>query len=131
MNRIIIFKSNTDSLRMFAELVAKGFEENDYQVMLADVSEQRDIRPEIEKFSEPGQTRALFFNHAGLNILTDEHESIWNVLDVDCYNVIVDHPMYYHVALIFPIKKLTFLCVDEYHQKFINRFYIIAILSYD
>lgn len=130
MNRIIIFKSNTDSLRMFAELVAKGFEENDYQVMLADVSEQRDIRPEIEKFSEPGQTRALFFNHAGLNILTDEHESIWNVLDVDCYNLIVDHPMYYHVALIFPIKKLTFLCVDEYHQKFINRFYKGKVRSY-
>ena len=38
--------------------------------------------------------------------------------------------MYYHAALIFPIQKLTFLCVDEYHQKFIARFYPERVRSF-
>ena len=130
MHKIIIFKSATDSLRTFAELMAEGFEERDYQVLRIDMRKGEDARSAIEEFAEPGATAALFFNHAGLNILTDDHESIWNVLDVDCYNFIVDHPMYYHAAIIFPIRKLTFLCVDEYHQKFIERFYAGRVRSF-
>ena len=130
MHRIIIFKSATDSLRTFAELMAEGFEERGYLVLRVDMRKEEDSRPKIEEFTEPGATAALFFNHAGLNILTDNHESIWNVLDVDCYDFIVDHPMYYHAAIIFPIQKLTFLCVDEYHQKFIERFYSGKVRSF-
>ena len=123
MNKIIIFESATDSLRTFARLMAEGFQEIGYQVLMADMNREAQTRTEIYAFAKPGTTAALFFNHAGLNLLTESRASIWNELEIDCYDFIVDHPMYYHAALIFPIQKLTFLCVDEYHQKFIARFY--------
>lgn len=130
MNKIIIFESATDSLRTFARLMAEGFQEIGYQVLMADMNRETQTRTEIYAFAKPGNTAALFFNHAGLNLLTESRASIWNELEIDCYDFIVDHPMYYHAALIFPIQKLTFLCVDEYHQKFIARFYPERVRSF-
>lgn len=130
MKKIIIFESATDSLKTFARLMAEGFLEAGYQVLMADMKEEEHTRAAVYEFAEPGQTAALFFNHVGLNLLTEDRTSIWNELDVDCYNYIVDHPMYYHAAIIFPIQRLTFLCVDEYHQKFIERFYPGRVRSF-
>lgn len=130
MGKIIIFESATDSLRAFARLMAEGFLEAGYEVLFADMAREEEARARILEFAEVGKTAALFFNHAGLNLLTEERDSIWNVLDADCYDFIVDHPMYYHAAIIFPVRRLTFLCVDEYHQKFIERFYPGRVRSY-
>ena len=130
MGKIIIFKSATDSLRTFACLMAEGFQQAGYQVLLADMLCEEQTREKVLQFAEKGNTAALFFNHAGLNLLTENRDSIWNVLDADCYDLIVDHPMYYHAAIIFPIRRLTFLCVDEYHQKYIERFYPGRVRSY-
>lgn len=130
MERIIIFESATDSLRTFARLMAKGFREMGYQVLMADMNNEEETRAAVYDFAVPGQTAALFFNHAGLNLLTEDRNIIWNELDVDCYDYIVDHPMYYHAAIIFPVRRLTFLCVDDYHRKFIERFYPGKVRSF-
>lgn len=130
MDKIIIFESATDSLKTFARFMAEGFRQVGYQVLMADMCNEEKTRTEIYAFAGHGDTAALFFNHAGLNLLTKDQGSIWNELDVDCYDYIVDHPMYYHAAIIFPIRRLTFLCVDEYHQKFIARFYPGKVRSF-
>lgn len=121
--KYIIFKSETDSLNTFAHLIADGLLQENRTVLMPDMQNEEQARKDVLNFTEPGNTAALFLNHTGLNLLTKERNSIWNQLDVDCYDFIVDHPMYYHPALIFPIRRLTFLCVDQYHQKFIQRFY--------
>lgn len=122
--KIIIFESPTDSLKTFANLIAEGFLQANYEVLMADMQNEVQTRNKVTAFTEPGRTAALFFNHTGLNLLTAGHDDIlWNQLDVDCYDLIVDHPMYYHAAIMFPVRRLTFLCVDQYHQKFIERFY--------
>ena len=121
--KYIIFKSETDSLNTFAHLIADGLIQAGRKVLLADMRAEDHARNEVMAFTEPGNTVAFFLNHTGLNLLTKERDSIWNTLNVDCYDFIVDHPMYYHPALIFPIRRLTFLCVDLNHIKFIRRFY--------
>lgn len=130
MDKIIIFESATDSLKTFARLMAEGFREIGFQVLMADMRNEDKTREEVYAFTSPGKTAALFFNHAGLNLLTERRDIIWNELDVDCYDYIVDHPMYYHAAISFPVRKLAFLCVDEYHQKFIERFYAGKVRSF-
>ena len=130
MNKIIIFESRTDSLRTFARLAAEGFREIGYRVLMADMNDEEETRKKIYEFAGQGETAALFFNHAGMNLLTADRMIIWNELDIDCYDFIVDHPMYYHAAIIYPIIHLTFLCVDEYHQKFIERFYPGKVRSF-
>ncbi len=130
MEKIIIFESATDSLRAFAHLMAEGFREIGCQVLMADMADEAKTRLAVYGFAGHGDTAALFFNHAGLNLLTEERDSVWNELDVDCYDYIVDHPMYYHAAIIFPIRRLTFLCVDDYHRRFIERFYPGRVRSF-
>lgn len=128
--KIIIFESAIDSLKAFARLMADGFREIGFEVLLTDMQREQ-VLDEVTAFADAGGvTSALFFNHAGLNLITEERESIWNLLDVDCYDFIVDHPMYYHAAIMFPIRRLTFLCVDQYHQKFIERFYPGRVRSF-
>lgn len=122
--KYIIFQSKTDSLNTFAHLIADGLQKmGGRSVLMADMQDEGRARREVYAFAKPGNTVALFFNHTGLNLLTEDRDTIWNVLDVDCYDFIVDHPMYYHPALIFPVRRLTFLCVDQHHQEFIQRFY--------
>ncbi len=130
MDKIIIFESATDSLKTFARMMAEGFRDIGCQVLMADMQDIDKTREVVYAFASPGKTAALFFNHAGMNLLTMQRDIIWNELDVDCYDYIVDHPMYYHAAIIFPIRRLTFLCVDEYHQKFIERFYADKVRSF-
>lgn len=121
--KYIIFKSETDSLNTFAHFIAEGIRQAGRMVLMPDMQNEEQARNETFAFAEPGNTVALFLNHTGLNLLTEDGNIIWNILDVDCYDFIVDHPMYYHPALIFPVRRLTFLCVDQYHQEFIQRFY--------
>ena len=121
--KIIVFESAIDSLAAFAYQMAEGFRQAGCRVMLADMQNTGKTRQSVMEFAEKGRTAALFFNHTGLNLLTEDGQSIWNLLEADCYDYIVDHPMYYHAALIFPVERLTFVCVDEYHHKFIQRFY--------
>lgn len=130
MRKIIVFESETDSLKTFAHLMAEGFCQCGYEVLMADMRCEEETRRRVIEFAGQGETAVLFFNHAGLNLLTEERDSIWNVLEADCYDFIVDHPMYYHAAIIFPVHRLTFLCVDEYHQKFIERFYHGTVRSF-
>lgn len=128
--KIIIFESEIDSLKTFARRMAEGFEQAGCQVLMADMKDVSLTRERVVAFSEYGRTAALFFNHVGMNLLTADGGSLWNELDVDCYDYIVDHPMYYHAAIIFPIRRLTFLCVDKYHQQFIQRFYQGKVRSF-
>lgn len=128
--KIIIFEAEIDSLKTFARLMAEGFQQAGCQVMMADMRDQDATRERIIKFSEYGKTAALFFNHVGMNLFGTSGDILWNELDADCYDYIVDHPMYYHPAIIFPIRRLTFLCVDQYHQQFIQRFYHGKVRSF-
>lgn len=121
--KIILFQSTTDSLNTFAKLMAEGFKQAGYDILLTDMQNEQITRQAVQSFTIPGKTAALFFNHCGMNLFSEDHDIIWNRLDIDCYDLIVDHPMYYHAAIMYPIRHLTFLCVDQYHQKFIERFY--------
>ncbi len=122
-NKIIIFlPGQYDALCVFAKQMAEGFARLGYQVLTVGDREEG-MALKICAFAGYGDTIALFVNHAGMVLQTEDGRIIWNELDVDCYEYIVDHPMYYHQQITYPIKRLTIVCVDEYHQKFIGRFY--------
>lgn len=123
MKRIILFESATDSLCCFARQMEQAFQDLGYEVIMLNMHHTEETCKQVYDFAIPGETVAVFFNHVGLNLLTKERDIIWNILDIDCYDYIVDHPMYYHAALIYPVNKITFLCVDQYHKEFIDRFY--------
>lgn len=65
-----------------------------------------------------------------MDLPTEDGKIIWNVLDIDCYDYVVDHPMYYHEEITYPIRRLTIVCVDEYHQRYIERFYQGKVRSF-
>ncbi|MFP3153763.1 glycosyltransferase [Lachnospiraceae bacterium ZAX-1] len=126
--KIIIFKSkwNFEPLRLFAEQIADGFLKLDYEVFIVENGKDFDALKtvaEICEFTVPNQTMALFFDNMGLQFEIGEKGILWNLLKIDCYSMLFDHPMFFHEMITYPIEKLTFFCVDKFHQIYIERFY--------
>lgn len=133
VKNIIVIVGGVSAMQVFAEQTAEGFREIGYHVLTVNVSDEEEMRRKIYAFAEEcvgeGIT-VLFFNQAGMDLSTEAGKIIWNELDADCYDYVVDHPMYYHEEITYPIRRLTVICVDEYHQRYVERFYPGRVRSF-
>lgn len=49
--------------------------------------------------------------------------SIWEKLGIRCFNIMVDHPIYYYQALCHAVPDMHAFCVDRDHTAYMKRFY--------
>ena len=50
-------------------------------------------------------------------------KSLWDLWNIPCYNIIVDHPMHYFQTLDQAPANGIVACADRYHMEYIRRFY--------
>lgn len=74
-------------------------------------------------FREHGLDGVLVFNNAGFRMELKSRKSLWDEWNVPCYNIIVDHPMYYYETLDDAPACGIVACADRYHEDYIRRFY--------
>ena len=74
-------------------------------------------------FQQHGLDAVIIFNNVGFQMLLDSGESLWDLWNVPCYNIIVDHPMYYFDTLDQAPSMGVVACADRYHTDYIKRFY--------
>ena len=74
-------------------------------------------------FQQHGLDAIITLNNMGFQMLLKSEESLWDLWDVPCYNIIVDHPMYYFETLDHAPSKGVVACADRYHTDYIKRFY--------
>ncbi len=74
-------------------------------------------------FREHGLDGVIVFNNAGFRMELKSRRSLWDDWDVPCYNIIVDHPMYYYETLDYAPVRGIVACADRYHEDYIRRFY--------
>jgi glycosyltransferase involved in cell wall biosynthesis len=55
---------------------------------------------------------------------------LWDTWNVPCYNILVDHPMYYFEALQDGPARGVVVCSDRNHVKYVERFYPNAHQSF-
>ena len=94
-----------------------------HTVFRFDKSDMDKSYEELKFFHENGLDCAIVLNNIGFQFRLDSGESLWDIWNVPCYNIIVDHPVYYFDTLDNAPRNGVVACADRYHMDYIKRFY--------
>lgn len=127
MKKVILIKNAVETLGYFSEQMAERFRELNAAVYFVDYDRLFDTVDGLYKFAEPGNTALVTFNFIGLcgeEVFLDAGgRRIWECLGVRIFNILVDHPMYFHSRLTEEQGNMRLFCVDREHVAYVRRFY--------
>ena len=138
IDRIVLIKNAVETLGYFSGQLAAGLKEQGFETYFIDYEALDETVPRLSCFTLRGKTALLTFNFIGLSgepfFKEDGHE-IWEAYEMQCLNILVDHPLYYHTKLAKLSEerrkhavsqdedKMTIVCIDRDHTAYIRRFY--------
>ncbi len=127
---IIFCEHAVETLEYFSKSLAASFEKWGFEIFWMDFDR---LGLSAWKLRQQMQESVLItFNFIGLSgeeelwELDDEGMpkiSIWEKMGIRCFNIIVDHPIYYYKILRYPLPQMQAFCVDRDHTAYIKRFY--------
>ncbi len=127
MRKAILIKNAVETLGIFSVQMAERFGELGLETYFVDYDRLAETADGIRRFAEPGQTVLVTFNFIGLSgeeIFSDDAgRSLWDVCGVRVFNILVDHPMYFHSKLVRAHGDMRLFCVDRGHAAYLRRFY--------
>ncbi|MCR5304738.1 MAG: glycosyltransferase family 1 protein, partial [Lachnospiraceae bacterium] len=129
MKKMIFFDGGIETQNYFSMQLAHSMQALGHEICFFNL--QRPLRDSREffKFIEPGNTIVLCFNYHGFSgeyffIDGDTGHFIWDDLKIPVYNIVVDHPYYYHKFLIdFIPSDYTHISIDRNHDRYMERFF--------
>ena len=100
MKKIMLFEGDIETQGYFSIQLAEAFQKMGHQTYIFDLSRPWSSTNRFFKFFEKGNTVLINFNFHGMSgeeIFLDENDRMmWDALRIPSYNIVVDHPMYYH-----------------------------------
>ncbi|MGN0412840.1 MAG: glycosyltransferase [Lachnospiraceae bacterium] len=130
MKKIVMFEGEIETQEYFTYRLKERFEELGHPVYVhnLDAEKERKSMSGLMRFVEPGNTVMVCFNFHGItpgDLFFDEKDGswFWDDLDIPCYNIVVDHPFYYHRFLELSPEKYIHISIDRYHDAYMKRFF--------
>lgn len=127
IHKIIFFTGAIETLSYFSKQMEVHFKEQGYATFFVDMDKAEGTRKHLQKFCKPGETALITFNFIGLSneaaFKENNGKSIWENMQVKVFNLLVDHPLYYHKQLCKPKENMILFCLDRQHVKFVEQFY--------
>lgn len=127
MKKIMLFEGDIETQGYFSRQLALGFEELGHETFMFDLSKPYVSTEKYFRFFEKGNTVLVNFNFHGMSgeeyFLDENGRSMWDALDIPSYNIVVDHPMYYHHFLEKVPKNYHHVSIDKNHDKYMQRFF--------
>lgn len=127
MKRLLLFEPSVETLHFFSDRLAEEFISMGYEVRLVRICEPFLGTAALLDFIVPHETVLIAFNFHSLQkeaiFHTPDGKLFWDVYDVACINIIVDHPFYYYEELRYLPKRYLQICIDEDHTDYMRRFY--------
>lgn len=126
-NKIVFITGSTETLEYFSLQLEKGFQALGYDTFLFDMADEEASAEGLAHFAGISDTLLVTFNFDGIHYETalfdGEGRLFWNVRDIPCINIAVDHPFFY--PELFALRPRTFcqVCIDRLHQRYITRFH--------
>ena len=124
--RIVLFGGGNFILQYIMEQYQHAFSGMGYDTLVVPLADSKDFMHNMEilfAFVEKGIDGVLTFNNGGFLLGTNNNESIWDKLNVPCYNLLFDHPMYYFSTLNLSPAQGVVICEDRNHVDYVKRFY--------
>ena len=122
---IIFFENQIESLSFFSHELADAYRSVGMDILFLDFKNPAGARNEIRRFNVPGSTVLLTFNFIGLSgeaaFDVGGGITIWDTLEIQKINILVDHPLYYAEQLLGNSPELMqIFCIDRFHLKFLQ-----------
>ena len=127
MKRLLLFEPSVETLRFFSDRLAEEYITMGYEVRVVRICEPFSGKKTLTEFILPHETVMITFNFHGIQreaiFHTEDGILLWDLYDVACINIIVDHPFYYYEELASLPKRYLQICIDKDHTDYMHRFY--------
>lgn len=133
---VIMFKGGVETQEYFSIEMAQTFEARGYNVYWFDLVVSEYSTSLLQEFLEQSFKNKCFVNiiaftfnfngiagEDGLYSNTFRKGNIWDEYQVAVYNMVVDHPLYYHKYLSLRPEKYVQLSIDKNHIRYMSRFF--------
>lgn len=127
MKRIVMFEGGVETLTYFSKQMAKRFSELGYSVFFFDLKQEGQSARRLRKFIKPGETVMITFNFQGLEqeagVYREGIGYVWDEYRIPCYNIVADHPYFYHERLSNLPGDYHHISIDRCHAQYFAEFY--------
>ncbi len=128
MKKIIMFDGEIETQQYFTYRMREEFEKLGHEVYTFNLSKTGESLTGLMRFVEKGNTAVVCFNFHGItpgDIFYDERDGswFWDDLKITCYNIVVDHPFYYHRFLETAPKRYVHISIDRKHDAYMQRYF--------
>lgn len=124
LKRIVLFTgSGIPILDYIARQYTEALQALGHSVLLFDKQHFEQSMENLFLYQKEGLDVAIVFNNSCFQMRLQSGDSLWDTWKVPCYNILVDHPMYYFDTLDTAPAYGIVACADSYHTDYIKRFY--------
>lgn len=127
IKRIVLMTGGVETLTFFAKELGKIFEEKGYSVFYFNLKEKQGEFSKLKRFIKTGKTVLVTFNYIGLSeealLYSAQYGYIWEQFEIPVYNIVVDHPLYYHSHLSKPVRRYYHIGIDRNHLAYVEKYY--------
>lgn len=127
MKKIMFFVGDIETQGYFSLQIAEAMKQLGHEVFIYDLARAWNSTEKFFRFFEKGNTVLINFNFHGMSgeeYFLDENDTMmWDALDIPSYNIVVDHPMYYHHFLEKVPRNYHHISIDRNHEKYMRRFF--------
>lgn len=124
VKRIVVFTGSTiPILAYISRQYICALESLGHIVCRYDIQHFEESFQSLLSFQQQSLDAAIVFNNVGFQMQMSAGKSLWDLWNIPCYNIIVDHPMHYFQTLDHAPANGIVACADRYHMDYIKRFY--------
>lgn len=127
MKKILFFVGDIETQGYFSLQIAEAMKAMGHEVFIYDLSKPWNSTEKFFRFFEKGNTALINFNFHGMSgeeyFLDENDVMMWDALAIPSYNIVVDHPMYYHHFLEKVPHNYHHLSIDRNHEAYMRRFF--------
>ena len=124
--RFVFFGGAHFILQYIVEQYQQAFSNLGYDTLIVNLGNSENLMHNMEtffSFAEKGIDAVFTFNNRGFCLSAKDNECLWDKLNVPCYNLLFDHPMYYFDTLDQSPAQGVVVCEDRNHADYVKRFY--------
>lgn len=127
MKKLLFFTGDIETQGYFSLQIAEAMKSFGHECFIYDLSRPWESTEKFFRFFEEGNTALINFNFHGMSgeeyFLDENGTMMWEALRIPSYDIVVDHPMYYHHFLEKVPPNYHHISIDRNHEAYMKRFF--------
>jgi len=125
--KLILFKGGVETQEYFSLELAKTFIKIGYDIFFYNLLYDECSYIELNEFCKIGTIAMFTFNFNGIAgekyLYRQDNSNFWDEHNIPCYNMVVDHPFYYHQYIEKTPKLYYQISIDRFHEAYMKRYF--------